>query len=129
MALLRVGRDRTAELIAGLSTCHWGTSGASIWVSSSTELHTAASTWFTTGTPVATTGESGYPQAGATPNIFEHRGVFSTDQANFQWESWLINTATASDAGVALNMAVNQVLGTKANTQSWQITTCVTLTT
>ena len=128
MALLRVGRDRTAELIVGLSTCHWGTSGASIWVSSSTELHDPASTWFTTGVPVGSTAESGYPQAGASANIFEHRGVFSTAQANFQWESWLINTTTAT-GGTPLNMAVNQVLGTKANTQSWQITTCVTLTT
>ena len=58
-----------------------------------------------------------------------HRVIFSTAQANFQWESWLIHTATASGSGVPLNLAVGQALGTKANTQSWQITTSVTLTT
>lgn len=127
MALLRVGRDRIAGLIVGTETCTWGTSGTSIWVSSSTEAHTAASTWFTTGSAVGATGESGYPIISG--NVFQHRSVFSTAQANFQWESWLINTATASGAGVPLNLAAAQALGTKANTQSWQITTCVTLTT
>ena len=132
MALLRVGRDRIAALITGSSTCHWGTSGASIWVSCSTEPHSAAATWFTSAatsyTAVGATGESGFPLTAA--NIFQHRCVFATNQANFQWESWLINTTTASGgAAIPLNIAVAQALGTKANTQSWQITTSVTLTT
>lgn len=126
MPLLRVGRDRIAGLIVGNETCHWGTSGVTIFVSSSTAPHAAATTWLP-GSPIGATGESGYPTVAS--NIFQHRGVFSTEYANFQWEAWLINTATASGAGVGLNWAAQQALGTKTSAQSWQITTCVTLTT
>lgn len=126
MPLLREGRDRIAGLIVGTETCHWGTSGASIWVASSTALHSAASTW-TGSIGIGTTNESGFPTR--TTNVIQYRGIYSTAQANFQWEQWLINTATASGSGVPLNLAVNQVLGTKTSAQSWQLTACVTITT
>ena len=128
MPLVREGRDRIAGLIVGLETCHWGTSGASIFVASSTEAHASTSTWFSTGaTKVGSTQESGYPSR--STNILQFRGIYSTEQANFQWESWLINTATASGQGVPLNLAVNQALGTKTSAQSWQLTACITITT
>jgi hypothetical protein len=126
MPLLRVGRDRIAGLITGAETCHWGTSGASIWVAPTTAAHSAASTWPLTG-GVAATGESGFPLTAG--NIFQHRGVFSTAAANFAWDNWLIHTATASGAGIPLNHASTAALGTKTSAQSWQITTCVTVTT
>lgn len=128
MPLLRVGRDRIAELIIGTATCHWGTSGASIWVAATTVAHSPSSTW-PQGSGVAATMESGFPAVGAATNIFQHRGIFSTAQANFAWDNWWINTATASGAGIPLNHASTQGLGTKTSAQSWQITTCVTLTT
>ena len=126
MPLLRTGRDRIAGLIVGTETCHWGTSGASIWVAATTVAHDPASTW-PQESGIAATMESGYPSVAS--NIFQHRAIFSTAQANFAWDNWWINTATASDAGVPLNHASTAALGTKANTQSWQITTSVTLTT
>lgn len=126
MPLLRTGRDRIAGLIVGLETCHWGTSGAAIFVSSSTGAHSAASTW-TGSSGIGSTQESGYPSR--STNILQYRGIYSTDYANFQWEQWLINTATASGSGVPLNLAVNQALGTKTNAQSWQLTACITITT
>jgi hypothetical protein len=126
MPLLREGRNRIAGLITGNETCHWGTSGATIFVASSTAAHSAASTWLGSAA-IGATGESGYPLTAS--NIFQHRGVFSTAQANFQWESWLLNTATASGSGAPLNIAAQQALGTKTSAQSWQITTCVTITT
>ena len=61
--------------------------------------------------------------------MLQFRGLYSTELANFQWESWGINTATASGAGVLLNIAAQQVLGTKTSAQSWQITTSITITT
>jgi hypothetical protein len=127
MPLLRVGRDRIAGLITGSETCHWGTSGATIFVVNGTgTAFSAASSWPLTGA-VGATGESGFPLTAA--NIFQHRGIFSTAQANFAWDNWWIHTATASGSGVPLNWASTQALGTKTSAQSWQITTSVTVTT
>lgn len=128
MPLVREGRDRIAGLIAGTQTCHWGTSGASLFVASSTAVHSAASTW-TGSAAIGATGESGFPVVGAANNIFQWRGIYSTAQANFQWEQWLVNTATASGSGTPLNLAVTQALGTKTSAQSWQLTACITITT
>lgn len=125
MPLLRVGRDRIAGLITGSATCHWGTSGATIFVASSTSAHAATSTWLNSA-HFAATGESGYPITNS--NVLQWRGVFDTGTANIQWEQWLINTAT-STSGIPLNLAPQQALGTKTSAQSWQITTCVTITT
>ena len=128
MPLLRTGRDRIAQLCIGTATCHWGTSCATIWVAATSVAFDAASTW-----PLATTApstmESGYPTTGASVNIFEHRAVFSTAQANFAWDNWWIHSATASGSGATLNWATTQALGTKTSAASWQITTCCTLTT
>lgn len=126
MPLLREGRDRIAGLIVGSETCHWGTSGAAIFVASSTAAHSAASTWLGSNA-IGSTQESGYPIRSA--NVLQFRGLYSTALANFQWESWLINTATASGSGAPLNIAAQQVLGTKTSAQSWQITTSITITT
>ncbi len=126
MPLLRTGRDRIAGLIAGTETCHWGTSGAAIFVAATTVAHSAASTWPFTGA-IGATQESGYPSVSG--NILQYRSIYSTAQANFAWDNWGINTATASGSGVLLNHASTQALGTKTSAQSWQITTCVTVTT
>lgn len=126
MPLVTVGRDRIAGLIVGAETCHWGDVKATIWVASSTAAHAAATTWLNSAA-IAATMEAGYP-ARAT-NVLQFQGVYSTAQANFQWEMWGINTATASATGVLLNIAVQQALGTKTSAQSWQLTACVTITT
>lgn len=126
MPLLRTGRDRIAGLMVGAETCHWGDEKATLWVAATTVAHDPASTWPLSG-GVAATMESGYPAVSA--NVIQHRAVFSTAQANFSWDNWWIHTATASGAGVPLNHASTAGLGTKANTQSWQITTCMTITT
>jgi hypothetical protein len=126
MPLVREGRDRIAGLIVGVETCHWGTSGAAIFVASSTGVHNSTST-FTLSAGIGSTQESGYPSR--STNILQFRGIYSTAYANFQWEQWLINTATASGSGVPLNLAVTQALGTKTSAQSWQLTACITITT
>lgn len=126
MPLVRVGRDRIAGLIIGAETCHWGDAKATIWVASSTGAHAATSTWLGSAA-IAATMESGYPTGSG--NVLQFRGVYSTAQANFQWEQWGLNTATSTAAGVLLNIAPQQVLGTKTSAQSWQLTACVTVTT
>ena len=128
MPLLRTGRNRIVGLLIATETCTYADAKATIWVASTTAAHDPASTW-PAGSAIAATQESGYPVAGAASNIFVHRSVYSTAQANFQWEAFWLHTATASGAGATLNHAPNLVLGTKTSAQSWQITTCCTLTT
>lgn len=126
MPLLRVARDRIAGLMMGSETCHWGDVKATIWVATNTGVHSAASSW-PSATTAPSTMESGFPSI--VGNIIQFRSVYSTAQANFQWESWWIHTATASGSGIPLNHAPAQALGTKTSAQSWQLTACVTVTT
>lgn len=126
MPLVVVGRDRIAGLITGAQTCTWGSSSATMWVASATAAHTGASTWLGSAA-IGATFESGYPIT--TVNVLQYRSIYSTAQANFQWESWLINSASASSSGVPLNLAAAQALGTKTSAQSWQLTACLTITT
>lgn len=132
MPLLQTGRNRIAQLCIGTNTCHWGTSGACIWVAATSVAFASNSTWPVGGTSTAicaATMESGYPTTGAATNIFEHRCIFGTAYANFAWDNWWLNTATATNGGACLNWATTQALGTKTSAQSWQITTSVTITT
>lgn len=130
MPLLRTGRDQLAGLATGASCARYDSTGAIIFVASATSAHDSATTWiWPSGNACASTMESGYPiRAG---NIVQHRGLYSTAQANFQWESWGIHNATASNgsSGYLLNHAPAQALGTKTSAQSWQITTSITFTT
>lgn len=126
MPLLQVARDRIAGLMVGAETCHWGDVKATIWVASSTAAHAAATTWFNSAA-IAATMESGYPARSA--NVLQFQGVYSTAQANFQWEMWGMHTATASATGIPLNIAPQQALGVKTSAQSWQLTACITITT
>lgn len=126
MPLLRTGRDRITGLMVGSETCHWGDVKATIWVAQTSLAHDPASTW-PQSSGVAATMESGYPIRSG--NVLQFRGVYSTAQANFAWDNWWIHSATASATGVPMNWATTQALGTKTSAQSWQITTCVTVTT
>lgn len=126
MPLVQVARDRIAGLMVGAETCHWGDVKATIWIASSTAAHSPTSTWLATAA-VAATMESGYPSRAA--NILQFQGVYSTAEANIQWEQWAIHTATASATGIIMNIAPQQVLGTKTSAQSWQLTACITVTT
>jgi hypothetical protein len=66
--------------------------------------------------------EVGYPTIAT--NVLTFRSLFSTAQANFDWEEWA--TFNASVAGTMLQRKVES-LGTKAGTQSWQLTVDITV--
>src|SRR3990167_10482320 len=130
MPLLRTGRDTIAGLlVTTLSSGQraYRSPGAVLYICTSTEAHVATSTWFGAAACLATM-ESGYPSLAAC-SILQFRGVYSTAAAHGQIESWGIHGATVSSTGYLLNMAVQQVLGTKTSAQSWQITTCILITT
>src|SRR5262245_40117275 len=65
--------------------------------------------------------ESGYPQR--TNNALTYRALYSTEAANFDWNEWGLKNTSASSTGTGtLFNRKQEALGTKTNTQSWQIT-------
>lgn len=66
--------------------------------------------------------EATYPQLAT--NVLTFRSLFATGNANFAWEEWAVFNAGSS--GTMLNRKV-ETLGTKANTQSWQMTVDITI--
>ena len=67
--------------------------------------------------------DGGFPTV--SNGVYTFRSTYSTAEANFVWAEWAVfNAATA---GRMLNRSV-AALGTKPNTQSWQLTTTVTIT-
>ena len=131
MPILRKGRDNVAQLLVSAGsttgvTKRYDSTGAVLWVSSSTDAHSGASTWFGAAGGVASTMRSGFPSIAT--NVLQFEGQYSTAQANFEWFSFIIHNATQSDSGHPLNYALT-CMGTKVSTQIWTITTCVTITT
>ena len=77
------------------------------------------------GTSVRKAQDATYPLNG-TPNVLTFRSTFGTSEANFAWEEWgVFNAATG---GTMLARKVES-LGTKTNTQTWQFTVTLTVTT
>ena len=126
MPFVQVGRNKVAGLITGAETKKYDSTGAVLWLASSTEAHSPTSTWFGSAA-IAATMEAGFPSRSA--NILQFKSVYTTAMANFQWEEWGLHTATQSDSGDLLNKAVQQALGTKTCSAIWTITTCMTITT
>lgn len=65
-----------------------------------------------------------YPQGAA--NVITFRSTFATTDANFAWQEW--GVFNAASGGTMLNRKVES-LGTKTNTQTWQFTVTLTVTT
>jgi len=131
MPLHITGRNIITQLLLGETvTPLLTTTGAVIFVGSSTALHDSADNHLK-GASVAATMESGYPIRAVNKMTF--RGIFATDEANIDWEEWGIKNATTtvtSTAGDTFMLQRKQEsLGTKANTQSWQLTADVSITT
>lgn len=64
----------------------------------------------------------GYPQR--VDNVLTFRATFGVDDGNFAWNEWGI--FNAQEFGVMLNRVV-ELLGTKPNNQSWQLTVTITI--
>jgi hypothetical protein len=133
MPLLLTGRDWiTARIVQNTSPADvfFDSTGAWIWVGSGSADHAATQTFLQGGGTFFTASmESGYPIL--STNNMQHRAIFSTDQANFDWMEWGLKNATVSSTGTGymLNRARDTGLGSKNSNQSWQITTSATVTT
>lgn len=67
--------------------------------------------------------EATYPQRSSNQLVF--RSLFGTGDANWAWQEHAVFNASAS--GIMWSRKVES-LGTKTNTQSWQLTVTVTVT-
>lgn len=120
------------------TSARFGSTGAWIWVGSSTGAFLSSQNGLlTTSTDPdrAQPMDSGYPKRNdgtesTAANILAYRGTWTTSEANFPWEEILIknSSATSTATGDAMNRFLSS-LGTKANTQSWQLTVKNTIST
>ena len=131
MPLHVTGRNQIAALLLGESiTPLLTTTGAVLWVGSGTDAHNSADNHLK-GLGIASTMESGYPIRAVNQMTF--RGIYSTDEANFEWEEWGIKNATTTVTSTSGNTFMLQrkqeSLGTKLNSQQWQLTVDISITT
>ena len=131
MALHRTGRNLIAQLLNGESvTPLFATTGAVLWVGSGTGAHDPTDNHLNVP-GVAATMESGYPIRAVNQNTY--RGIFATNEANYEWQEWGVKNATTSATSTAGDVAmlqrVQESLGTKTSSQQWQLTVDITLTT
>lgn len=66
--------------------------------------------------------EASYPTRSSGALTF--RSLFGTSEANFAWQEWAVFNASSS--GTMFSRKVES-LGTKTNTQSWQLTATLTV--
>lgn len=69
--------------------------------------------------------ESGFPNRSQGNNVMRFKSSFGTTEANYAWEEWGVFNAVSS--GVMMNRKVES-LGTKTNTQTWELTVDIQLT-
>lgn len=122
--LTNAGRDVIAAMLIGESTTDFTNANAHIGVGDSTTAFGVTQTDLQAATnKLRKAMDATYPTRSG--NVLTFRSTFTTAEANFAWQEWAVfNAATA---GTMLNRKV-EALGTKASTQSWQITVTDTVT-
>lgn len=109
----------------GAAVTAFNNANAHIGVGDSTTAFSAAHTDLQAATnKLRKAMDATYPSGGS--NVITFRSTFGTSDANFAWQEWAV--FNASSAGTMLNRKVES-LGTKTNTQTWQFTVTLTVTT
>jgi hypothetical protein len=123
MPLTNAGRDFFAQAAMNDSPTFFDNSNAYLGVGDSTTAFAASQTNLQAATnKVRKAMEASYPQRAG--NVLTYRSLFGTSDANFDWQEWgVFNHASA---GTMLSRKVED-LGTKADTQSWQLTVEITV--
>ena len=123
MPLTDAGRDHIATTLVGEAVTAFNNSNAHLGVGDSSAAFSKTQTDLQAATnKLRKAMEATYPQRAA--NILTFRSLFGTAEANFAWEEWGVFNAAA--AGTMLSRKVES-LGTKASTQSWQLTVDITV--
>lgn len=124
MPLTNAGRDVIAAMLIGEVTTDFNNANAHIGVGDSTTAFAVAQTDLQAATnKLRKAMDATYPTRAA--NVLTFRSTFGTTEANFAWAEW--GVFNAASAGAMLNRKVES-LGTKASTQSWQLTVTNTVT-
>jgi hypothetical protein len=127
MGLTNGARDLICTMVVGGAYTSFNNANARVGVGSSTTAFAASQTDLQT--PIARKGmDAGYPTQ-PTSNSMRWRATFNagspSGEGDGSWQEWGI--FNAASAGLMFNRKVEN-LGTKPNTQSWQITCDMTLT-
>lgn len=123
MALTNAGRDIIAAMLLGEATTDFNNANARLGVGDSATAFAVGQTDLQAAANKFRKGmDATYPQRAG--NVLTFRTTFATGEANFVWAEWA--TFNAAAAGTMLQRKV-EALGTKANTQSWQLTVTITV--
>lgn len=123
MGLTNAGRDLIAAMVIGEATTDFNNANARLGVGDSNaafavgqvDLQAAANKF-------RKAMDATYPQRAG--NVLTFRSTYALAEANFVWNEWA--TFNAAAAGTMLQRKV-EALGTKQNTQSWQLTVTITV--
>jgi len=123
MAITNVGAILAAQCLMNDSATFLNSSNAHLGVGDSSTAFAAAQTDLqASSNKLRKAMESGYPTRSS--GALTLRSLFGTSEANFAWNEW--GSFNASSSGTMFTRKVES-LGTKTNTQSWQLTATITL--
>ena len=123
MALTATGALLLAQAVMNDSATFLNSSNSHLGVGDSNTAFASGQTDLQAATNKARKAmESGYPTRSSGALTF--RSLFGTGDANWAWAEW--GVFNASSSGTMFTRKVES-LGTKTNTQSWQLTATVTL--
>lgn len=124
MGLTNAGAIEAAKCAMNDSATFLNSSNAHLAVGDSNTAFAAAQTDLQAASnKVRKSMEATYPTRSNGALTF--RSLYGTSEANFAWQEW--GVFNASSSGVMWGRKVES-LGTKTNTQSWQLTSTVTFT-
>lgn len=125
MAITDAGRNHLVQAGIGAGVTAFNNANAYIGVGDSSTAFAAGQTDLQAATnKLRKAMDATYPSGAA--NVITFRSTFGTSDANFAWNEW--GTFNASSGSTMLNRKVES-LGTKTNTQTWQFTVTLTVTT
>jgi len=122
MPLTNAGRDHIAQDLIGEAVTEFNNANAHLGVGNGTAAFDATHTDLQGASKARKAMEASFPTR--TVNAIDFRSLFGTADANFAWDEW--GVFNAASGGVMLSRKV-EALGTKANTQSWQLTVTITV--
>jgi hypothetical protein len=123
MAITNTGAILAAQCLMNDSATFLNSTNSHLGVGDSSTAFAAAQTDLqASSNKLRKAMESGYPTRSSGALTF--RSLFGTSDANFAWNEWAVFNASSS--GTMFSRKVES-LGTKTNTQSWQLTATVTV--
>jgi hypothetical protein len=122
MPLTNAGRDLIAADVIGESVTEFNNANGHLGVGDSATAFAVGQTDLQAGAnKLRRAMEATFPTRAT--NVVTARSLFATGDANFAWNEW--GWFNASSAGTMMSRKV-EALGTKASTQSWQLTATLT---